>query len=68
MVTLSAPCPVVHYKVFAGGNKPIQDGFEFLATGMRENDLVCIGHYLPDNPDMIAQNVETFERVIERRT
>ena len=33
-----------------------------------DDDLVCIGHYLPDNPDMIAQNVGTFERVVERRT
>ena len=66
MVSLihTIPCPVVHYKVFAGGNKPIQEGFQFLATSMRENDLVCIGHYLPDNPDMIAQNVETFERLV----
>jgi len=59
------PRPVVHYKVFAGGNKPIRDGFKFLATGMRENDLVCIGHYLGDNPNMIAENAKTFDEVVE---
>jgi len=62
---VTMPWPVVHYKVFAGGNKPISDGFRFLAASMRENDLVCIGHYLGDNPNMIAENVETFESVVE---
>jgi len=60
------PRPVVHYKVFAGGNKSVADGFRFLAASMRENDLVCIGHYLKDNPDMIAENVRTFEDIVER--
>jgi hypothetical protein len=60
------PWPVVHYKVFAGGNKPVQEGFEFLAAHMRKQDLVCIGHYLGDNPDMIAENVARFERLVER--
>ena len=61
------PWPVVHYKVFAGGNKPIQEGFKFLATRMRENDLVCVGHYLGDNPNMIAENVRTFDEVVEAK-
>ena len=59
------PWPVVHYKVFAGGNSPIADGFKVLATSMRERDLVCIGHHLGDNPNMIAENVAAFERVVE---
>jgi len=58
------PRPVIHYKVFAGGNRPIQAGFQFLKTSMRKNDLVCIGHYLGDNPDMLGENVKTFERVL----
>jgi hypothetical protein len=61
------PWPVVHYKVFAGGNHPIRAGFEFLAEQMRPNDLVCIGHYLGDNPDMIAENVQTFDALVEAR-
>jgi hypothetical protein len=59
------PWPVVHYKVFAGGNKPIQAGWDFLARHIRPHDLVCIGHYLGDNPDMIAENARTFEALIE---
>ena len=61
----SLPCPAVHYKVFAGGNKSVEKGFEFLATSMRENDLVCIGHFLKDNANMIAENVQAFDRVVE---
>ena len=59
------PWPVVHYKVFAGGNRPIGPAFEYLATSMRPDDLVCIGHYLGDNPNMIAENVEAFDKVVE---
>ena len=61
------PWPVVHYKVFAAGNRSIRAGFEFLASQMRENDLTCVGHYLGDNPDMIAENVQTFEELVEAR-
>ena len=61
------PWPVVHYKVFAGGNRPIQPAFQFLASSMRPNDLVCIGHYLGDNPNMIAENAQAFDRVVESR-
>ena len=48
-----------------GGNHPIQAGFEYLASRMRENDLTCVGHYLGDNPDMIAENVKTFEKLVK---
>jgi hypothetical protein len=57
--------PVVHYKVFAGGNRPIDAGFRFLASSMRPGDIACVGHYLGDNPDMIAENVRTFDRVVD---
>jgi len=40
-------------------------GFRFLARSMRPGDIVCIGHYLRDNPEMIAENVQTFDRVVE---
>jgi hypothetical protein len=61
------PWPVVHYKVFAGGNKPIKAGWEYLAKQMRKNDLVCIGHYLKENANMMAENVATFDRLVEKQ-
>jgi hypothetical protein len=60
------PWPAIHYKVFASGNRPIGAGFAYLASSMRGNDLVCIGHYLADNPRMIAENVATFESMVEK--
>jgi hypothetical protein len=62
------PWPVAHYKIFAGGNIPIRDGWTFAAEHIRPHDLVCIGHYLGDNPDMIAENVGMFERLVEDKT
>jgi len=56
----------VQYKIFAGGNIPIEDGWAYAAQHVRADDLLCIGYYLGDNPDMIAENVATFERLIER--
>jgi len=58
-------CPVIHYKVFAAGNRPVDEGFEVLSRAMRPGDAVCIGHYLKDNPDMFRQNVATFDRVVD---
>jgi hypothetical protein len=60
------PWPAAHYKVFAGGNQPVDEGFRFLAGSMRENDIVCVGHHLGDNPEMIAENVATFDSVVEK--
>lgn len=57
--------PVMHYKVFAAGNLPVDEGFQFLARTMRPGDAVCIGHYLKGHPNQIAENVATFERLVE---
>jgi hypothetical protein len=59
------PWPVVHYKVFAGGNKPVDAGSRYLAGGMRPGDAVCIWPYLGDYPDMPAQNVRTFDGIVD---
>lgn len=64
-VVETMPWPAVHYKIFAGGNIPIEDGWAYAAQHMRADDLVCIGYYLGDNPDMIAESVATFEELVE---
>jgi hypothetical protein len=58
--------PVVHYKVFAGGNRPVDEGFRFLARTMRPGDAVCIGFYVKDRPGLFAENVAAFDRLVER--
>jgi hypothetical protein len=59
------PCPAVHYKVFAGGNRPIDEAFETLGRCVRENDVVCIGVFCKDDPDMLAKDIALFEKHVE---
>jgi len=58
--------PVVHYKVFAAGNRPIIPAFQLLAKVMRQNDVICAGMFTKDDPDMIAENVSLFERHVDK--
>jgi hypothetical protein len=60
------PCPVAHYKVFAGGNRPVDEAFETLGRCVRPNDLVCIGVFPKDDPQMLAGDVALFEEHVER--
>ena len=59
------PKPVVHYKVFAGGNRPIVPAFEVLGRTMRPGDVACVGFFLDDDPDMIRQDIELFEKHVD---
>lgn len=58
--------PVVHYKVFAGGNKPIIPAFQLLGEVMKPKDIVLVGIFLKDNPNMIAEDVSFCEEYIEK--
>ena len=64
-VIATIPRPVVHYKIFAGGNKAILPAFERLGRAMRENDVALIGAFLKDDPDMIAQDVSLFDEHVD---
>lgn len=57
--------PVVHYKVFAAGNKPISEAFETMSRSMRDCDVACIGIFLKDDQFMISKDVELFERHVD---
>jgi len=65
-VIASIQSPVAHYKVFAGGNKPIIQAFEVLGRHMRENDVTCVGMFLKDDPDMISKDVALFEKYVDK--
>jgi hypothetical protein len=58
----------VHYKVFAGGNRPVDEAFETLGRCVRPNDVVCIGVFPKDDPGMLARDIELFEEHVERAT
>jgi hypothetical protein len=57
--------PVAHYKVFAGGNKPIREAFEVMGKHMRDIDVACVGMFIKDDPDMITKNVALFEEYVD---
>lgn len=59
--------PVVHYKIFAGGNRSVGGAFRFLSHVMRQNDVVCVGMFLKDNPGMIEENIALFETYIRSK-
>ena len=57
--------PVVHYKVFAAGNRPILKGFEYMRDNMRAGDIACVGMFTKDDPEMIRENVSLFEEYVD---
>ena len=57
--------PVVHYKVFAGGNKPVRPAFEIMGRNMRADDVACVGFFLKDDPEMISRDVALFEENVD---
>jgi len=57
--------PVVHYKVFAGGNRPVIPAFDVLGKAMRPVDVVCVGIFTEDDPEMISRDVALFEEYVE---
>jgi hypothetical protein len=65
-VIASIEKPVVHYKVFAAANKPILEAFETMGRSMRSGDVACIGIFIKDDPRMIAEDIELFERYVDR--
>jgi len=59
------PTPAVHYKVFGGGNRPIDEAFEVMGRSVREGDVVCIGVFPKDDGDILARDIALFERHVE---
>jgi len=58
--------PVVHYKVFGGGNMPIGDAFSFMGRTVRSQDVVLLGIFPKDDPNLLTADIELFEKHVER--
>jgi len=54
--------PVIHYKILAAGRNNPEEAFAFAGKVMRPQDLVCVGVYLKEDPDMIARDAELFAK------
>ncbi len=59
--------PVVHYKIMAAGRNEPQEAFAFAARHMRPADMVCVGVYTKDAPQMLRQDLELFETALARQ-
>ena len=55
----------VHYKVLAAGRTPAEEAFRYVARVIRPHDVVLVGFYLGDDPDLIGRTVSLFERVVQ---
>jgi len=67
-VIATLPCPAVHYKVFAGGNRPVDEAFDTLSRCVRDGDVVCIGVFPGDDPDLLAKDIALFDKHVEHTT
>jgi hypothetical protein len=56
--------PAIHYKILAAGRNDPDEAFAFAARAMRPGDLVCVGVYLKDDPEMLAKDVALFEKYV----
>jgi hypothetical protein len=63
-VIATLPKPAIHYKVMAAGRHDPAEAFAYVARHLREGDACCVGVYSGDNPDMIAENAETFQAAL----
>lgn len=59
--------PVIHYKVMAAGRNDPREAFEIVARSMRGGDLVCIGVFTKDDPDMLRSDVKLFNEAVESK-
>lgn len=53
--------PVIHYKILAAGRNDPKEAFRIAASVMRPSDAVCVGIYLPDDPQMISADLQLLE-------
>jgi hypothetical protein len=53
--------PVIHYKVMAAGRNDPKQALFLAARHMRPGDAVCVGFFIQDNPNMIAEDVAWLE-------
>ena len=57
--------PVVHYKIMAAGRNDPGEAFAYAASRMRPQDIVCVGVYPKDKPDMLAEDARLLEESLE---
>jgi hypothetical protein len=59
--------PAIHYKVLAAGRNNPAEAFRVVAETMRPLDMVCVGIYHRDQPEMLRQDIDLLYQAINRR-
>jgi hypothetical protein len=54
--------PVIHYKVLAAGRNDPNEALLLAARHMRPGDAVCIGFFVQDHPNMMAEDIAWLEQ------
>jgi hypothetical protein len=58
--------PAIHYKVLAAGRNDPEEAFAYCCGRMRPQDMVCIGVFSGDDPQMLEKDVRIYERQRQR--
>jgi hypothetical protein len=61
------PKPTIHYKVLAAGRNEPKAAFDYVAGVYRPGDVVCVGIFTKDAPDMIQRDVDLLETALRAR-
>jgi hypothetical protein len=56
--------PVIHYKILAAGRNDPATAFRYAASKMRPGDMIAVGIFERDKPDMLAEDVRLFEECV----
>jgi len=56
--------PAIHYKVLAAGRNNPEEALSFAARAMRPCDMVCVGIYNEEKPDMLREDVQLLAKFL----
>lgn len=59
--------PAIHYKVLAAGRNDPAEAFDIVAKTMRPGDMVCVGVFQRDLPQMLSQDIDLLHASLAQR-
>lgn len=59
--------PAIHYKVMAAGRNDPVEALDVATRAMRVEDMICVGIFGRDHPQMLAQDIELLDQAFSRK-
>jgi hypothetical protein len=59
--------PAVHYKILAAGRNDPRQAFTYAVSKLRSNDVICVGIYPKDHPDLLAEDVFILDECLREK-